>query len=943
VVKGERAARRRGSGVAEAAAREAARVQVELATAAADAMPLAELEPAAGDLTRVLPLLQQVASAVAGLLSTDLAVVWTTEPQADVLVASAWVGLADDYIRPMRVPFGAASAGRAVVERRTVLVEDVESSPDYADYREGARSHGVRAVHSVPMLTLAGQPMGVLSTYYREPVQHGERDLELVELYARQAAEIVERARLHAQARRLAALEQRRGAQLRSLADSALALSTADTLDELLRLVTEAAVEVIGCHQGVCTRLPTGWADATTYVALSEKYTAWRDYDVVPKGLGVLEHVVRENVPLRLTPEQLVAHPDWRGLRDAPNHPPLPDYLAAPLIGRDGSNLGLVQLSHKVDETPFSAEDEAILVQLAQMASAAMERLEAFERERAARREAEQAALVRGLLSDASAAFASSLEPAELHETVVSLAVPRLGDWACLHVPDEHGGVRLAAFRHHDPVQEATLAALLAGFPVTLEHPYGPGAVLRTGGHDLFPQLPDEVLQAISSTEADLAGLRTLVGGSGLSVPLTAGGRTIGALSMSRDEPYTQRELEYAADLAQRAALALDNATCFTFVRDLAATLQRSLLPREMPVSPLLTSASRYLAGAQGTQIGGDWYDLLEVDGGELVLVVGDVMGRGVQAAAIMGQLSATVRAYALEGHSPAQVLSRLDRVVQGIEGLHFTTCIVGRLDPATRTLVLASAGHLPPLLLGPYGGAEFLELDPGLPLGVGGAVFSERTVQLDPGTTVMLYTDGLVESADSSIDEGLERLRAAALAPAQSAEEVCDRVLHLLDRHGDSADDTAILALLLSHRGPTDDVPPLVLDETASPEVASSVRQAVLGMLGTPAAEPVRDVAALLVTELVANVVRHVGGDLRIRATVQSDVLRIEVCDEAGESPEVAAQAGWEQESGRGLLLVERLADRWGTDPLPTGKRVWFELSVADAPTQPLRIPPPR
>ena len=942
MVEDRHGARRRSGDAAYAAALEAARVQVELATAAADATPLAELEPSTSDLTRVQPLLQQVAAAVARLLSTDMAVVWTTDPQADVLVATAWVGLADDYVGPMRVPFGAASAGRAVVERRVVLVEDVDSSPDYVDYREGARAHGVRAVHSVPMLTVAGEPMGVLSTYYREPVQHGEHDLELVELYARQAAEIVERARLHAQARQLAGLEQRRGAQLRSLADSALALTAADTLDDLLRLVTEAAVEVIGCHQGVGSRLPTGWADASTYVALSEKYAAWRDYAVVPKGLGVLEHVVRENVPLRLTPEQLVSHPDWRGLQDAPDHPPLPDYLAAPLIGRDGSNLGLVQLSHKVDETAFSAEDEAILVQLAQMASAAMERLEAFERERSARRDAEQAALVRGLLSDASAAFASSLEPAELHETVVSLAVPRLGDWACLHVPDEHGGVRLAAVRHRDTDRQQALESFLEGFPVSLDHPFGAGAVLRTGGHDLFPELSDDVLRAVSRTEAEVAAWRGLLCGSGIVVPLTAGGRTIGALSITRDEPYTERELEYAADLAQRAALALDNATRFTFERDLAATLQRSLLPREMPVSPLLTSASRYLPGAQGTQIGGDWYDLLEVDDGQLVLVVGDVMGRGVQAAAIMGQLSATVRAYALEGHSPAQILSRLDRVVQGIEGLHFTTCVVGRLDPVTRTLVLASAGHLPPLLLGPYGGAEFLELDPGLPLGVGGAHFVERTVQLEPGATVMLYTDGLVESADSPIDEGLERLRAAALAPAQTAEEVCDRVLHLLDRHGDAPDDTAILALLLSHRGPSDDVQPLVLDEPATPEVAASVRQAVLGMLGGPAGEPVRDVAALLVTELVANVVRHVGGDLRIRATVQSDVLRIEVCDEAGASPEVAAQAGWEQESGRGMLLVERLADRWGTDPLPTGKRVWFELSLVDAPTEPLRILPP-
>jgi serine phosphatase RsbU (regulator of sigma subunit)/putative methionine-R-sulfoxide reductase with GAF domain len=801
VVEPSEAPRRR----ADDAAAEVARVQVELAAAAADATPLAELDLSSRDLTRVLPLLQQVAAAAAALLSTDMAVIWTTDPQKDVLLPTAWVGLSDDYLMPMRVPFGTASAGRAVVERRIVLVEDVTSSPDYTDYRDGALAHGIRAVHSIPMLTLAGEPMGVLSTYYREPVAHGDRDLKLVELYARQAAEIVERARLHAEARELTALERRRAVQLRALADSALELSAADTLDELLRLVTEAAREVIGCHQGVCTRLPDGWTNATTYVSLSEKYAAWRDYDIVPKGIGVLEYVVRENKPLRLTPEQLVTHPEWRALRDAPGHPPLPDYLAAPLLGRDGRNLGLVQLSDKTDETAFTAEDEAIVVQLAQMASSAVERLEALERERAARREAEEAARVRGLLSDASAAFSSSLEPEELLQTVVQLVVPRLGEWAAVHLLDEQGQVRLGAFRHRDPAQELELDRFAHRFRVRLDQPFGPGAALRTGRPDRLARITDGVLRAVADDEADLAGLRALVLDSGISVPLTARGRILGVLSMSREQPYDERDLALAVDVGWRAALALDNASQFAFERDLAATLQRSLLPGDMPASALLTSAARYLPGARGTHIGGDWYDLIEVDtdtdGGDLVLVVGDVMGRGVQAAAIMGQLSATVRAYALEGHRPAEVLSRLDRVVQGVERLHFTTCVVGRLDPVRRTLVIATAGHPPPLLLGPSGGAEYLELEPGLPLGVGEAEFVERTVQLEPGATVMLYTDGLVEARGSSIEEGMARLRESARRPVQSAEEVCDRVLRELGRDGDHDDDTAILAIQLGRQ----------------------------------------------------------------------------------------------------------------------------------------------
>jgi hypothetical protein len=238
-------------------------------------------------------------------------------------------------------------------------------------------------VLSVPMLTLAGEPMGRCRPTTAAgscPTPASSSSSSCYAPAGRRDGRAGAAARRGALARRARAP---RGEQLRQLADAALALSAAPTLDDLLRLVTEAAREVVGCHQGVGSRLPNGWADATTFVSLSERYAGWRSYDVVPKGLGVLNAVTRENRPLRPHRCQLAEHPEFRGLRDAPGHPPLPDYLAAPLVGRDGTNLGILQLSHRVDEQPFSAEDEAVLVQLAQMTSSSVERLEAYERERA--------------------------------------------------------------------------------------------------------------------------------------------------------------------------------------------------------------------------------------------------------------------------------------------------------------------------------------------------------------------------------------------------------------------------------------------------------------------------------------------------------------------------------------------------------------------------------
>lgn len=906
-----------------------ARVQVELAQQAAAATPLSELAGGAVDLSRVEPLLRRVLDAVCDLAETEMAAVWVVDPVAAELYPAAWTGLSDDYIGPLRVPFGDGSAGRAVAERRPVLVPDITDYPDYDAYRDGARAHGITSVYSIPMLTLAGEPMGTLSAYHSEATSPGPRALQLLETLAGQAGEIVERARMHADARALAELERRRAQQLRALADAAGALTAADDLEQLLRVVTDSAVSIVGCHQGVATRLRHGWVDATTYVALSETYAAWRDYDVVPKGLGVLNAVTRENRPLRLTGEQLVAHPEWRGLQDAPDHPPLPDYLAAPFVGRDGRNLGLVQLSHKTDDSPFSAEDEAIVVQLTRMASSVIERLEALAGERTARQEAERAAVVRGLLSDASAAFAESLEPAEVAEQLVALAVPRLAEIAVLHLLDDRGAPELSALRCQDPEHEHAARAVLS-VPGSLDPDaaYGVHAVLRERREQLLPEVTDEMIASIASDAESALLLRGVARRSGLVVPLIARGRMLGALSLGRDEPYGQAEVDHAVELARRAALSLDNAARYAFERELATTLQTSLLPRQLPTSTLMTSAARYLPGARGTRVGGDWYDLLEVDAGGLLVVVGDVMGRGVQAAAVMGQLRAAVRAFALEGHGPADVLRLLDRVVQTLDDLDFTTCVVGRLDPVSRRLVLASAGHLPPLLVDADGTTRYLEVDPGLPLGVGLGRFTEQEVDLPAGSAVLLYTDGLVEDPGEDVDTGLAALRDAAQGPLDSAEELCDRVLRLRGRDGGHDDDIALLALLLDAAAADgDELRPLQLDLPATPQAAGLARQALREVLGQAGRADLVDTALLLVTELVSNAARHVGGAVRLRAGLRAGVLLVEVADEEQGEPVLRGVPDDLQESGRGILLVERLADRWGSDPLPTGKRVWFEL----------------
>jgi len=912
-----------------------ARVRVEFAAPAAEATPLAELGPTTRDLTRVQPLLEQLAGAVASLLSADMAIVWTTDPSEDLLVASAWVGFPADYIAPLRVPYGTGSAGRAVLERRTVLIEDVATSSHYGAFASGALEHGVRTALSVPMLTLDGAPMGALTTYYRARFTPDDRDLEVADVYARQAAEVVERARLHAEARQLAALEQRRSAQLSALAQSALAMSAAESLDELLKLVTETAVEVIGCHQGVTSRVPGSWEAATTYAALSDTYGQYRDDLAVPRGTGLINAVIRENRPLRLTGSQLLSHPEYQVMRDAPGHPPLPDYLAAPLIGRDGGNVGLIQLSHKKDGSPFTAEDEAILVQLAQMASSTVARLEAFEGERQARREAEQAALLRGVLSDASAVFAESFDPRAIGAALVQLVVPRLATVSVLHLVDDAGNLVLDACDAADPDRLARARAFFGAEPVPSDTPYGPAAVLRTGRPQMIGVLPPEVLASVTSSDARAAELGRVLDAHTMSLPLMARGRALGVLSLSREQAYEQGDLDHALDLARRAALALDNASRYAFERDVAVTLQHSLLPRALTGREGLTAAARYLPGARGTRVGGDWYDVLEVDG-KVVLVVGDVMGRGIEAAAVMGQLRATVRAYALEGHPPAEVLTRLDRVVLMLTGLHFSTCLVAVLDPKSRVLTVACAGHLPPIVATSGGGASVLEVEPGLPLGVGGGDFVQQSVQLAPGALVLLYTDGLVETRDASLQDGIDRLVDALTEPVDSAEQACARVLETQGMDGHQDDDTAVLAVLLDPAGPDEagdgTAEPLEVVLTGQPQSAGSARSALRELLAPYQLDA--DAALLMVSELVGNAVRYAGGgEIVVRARLSDGRLRVEVVDGSAVVPPQPVPPVLDAEGGRGLLLVEALADRWGAEVDAEGKCLWFEIPALPAP----------
>ncbi len=383
-------------------------------------------------------------------------------------------------------------------------------------------------------------------------------------------------------------------------------------------------------------------------------------------------------------------------------------------------------------------------------------------------------------------------------------------------------------------------------------------------------------------------------------------------------------EQRAAEEALARAAAAAEAASREHAIAD---ALQRSLLPETDYDLEHLEVATYYRAGVEGTQVGGDWYDVIELGGGRTALVVGDVMGRGVQAAAVMGQLRAAVRAYARLDLAPADLLESLDGIVRDLGADQIVTCLYAVFDPADQTLRFANAGHLPPLVVGPGGTATVVDDAADPPLGVGLYNVSDRWLPLAPGSTVVLYTDGLVERRGEDLDDGVEALRGLVErleGPLRHAPATL-----VSGRLPDGPDDDVAVLVARVHRGAAASELTLEWDDADVP--VSAARRAVsehLRELG--AARTAIDDAVLVTSELLTNASLHAVPPLQLRVLGDDGEIRIEVHDHASYEPR-KQRPDSEDEHGRGLQIVAAIADRWGTRPTDSGKAVWCVLSATD------------
>ncbi|MFD5424347.1 SpoIIE family protein phosphatase [Streptomyces sp. NPDC127084] len=455
-----------------------------------------------------------------------------------------------------------------------------------------------------------------------------------------------------------------------------------------------------------------------------------------------------------------------------------------------------------------------------------------------------------------------------------------------------------------------------------------------------------------------------------LVVPLRIGGSPLGIVSFVRGAGpglFDRHAVALADELVGRAAVSIDNARRFTRERAAALALQRQLLPRHLPQNSAVDLAYRYLPTDDVTGVGGDWFDVIPLSGTRVGLVVGDVVGHGVHAAATMGRLRTTVRALAPLDMPPDELLTRLDDLVvqaaedrpgPALEGTEDTaptaharfagsaevdatptgsigftdsedvatgaTCLYVVYDPASRHCTMARAGHPPPAVVHPDGEVTILDLPVGPPLGLGGLPFDCYDVELPVGSLMALFTDGLVESRDRDVDEGLATLKHALTDSSGSLDDICDRVLAALLPDGTTSDDSA---LLLVRTRELDHSRVAAWDLPAEPAAVGQARESAAERLRAWGIDELVFSTELIVSELVTNAVRHAAGPLHLRL-IHDRVLVCEIADAAHTSPHLRHSAA-DDEGGRGLFIVAQLVQRWGTRYGPAGKTIWTEQAL--------------
>ena len=650
-------------------------------------------------------------------------------------------------------------------------------------------------------------------------------------------------------------------------------------------------------------------------------------------------HSVREGVLIIAADGRLLlANDEARRLLDLPEDA---EGRHVTDLGLASDIAGLLASGRTATDEVHLAEDRLLAVNLRPVGNGGQAGSVATLRDttelRAVTSRAEVARARLSLLYDAGVRIGTTLDVVRTAEELAEVAVPRFADFVTVDLQDPvlrgeepDGPVRRTAVRgirdDHPLLPVGELIRLV---------PASPGAAgPETGRTVLEPDLAASDAWRAQDPERSQRildhGIHSLI-----SVPLRARGIVLGTADFWRSEnqPFDEDDLSFAEELAARAAVCIDNARRYTREHTMAVTLQRSLLPRELPEQSAVEVAYRYLPAQAG--VGGDWFDVIPLSGARVALVVGDVVGHGLHAAATMGRLRTATHNFSALDLSPDELLGHLDELVARIDQEHTAegngaaitgaTCLYAIYDPVSGRCVVARAGHPGPALVHLDGTVTFPDIPVSPPLGLStGLPIESAELHLPAGTGLALFTDGLVESRDRDLDTGLELLREALAHRDRTPEQTCQAVIDALLPARPSDD----VALLVARTRILDPEQVAEWDVTGGPTAVAPLRSACTRRLETWGLDQAAFTTELIVSELVTNAIRYGAAPVRLRLVYDRNTLICEVSDNSSTSPHLRRAASTD-EGGRGLFLIAQFAQCWGTRYTARGKVIWAEQSL--------------
>ena len=761
--------------------------QYELTRVLAEAVTLDEAAP-------------RLLEAVCQSLDWEIGNLWRVdEPMGVLRLVRSWhrhqeEGLRDfvDVCRDITFPSGEGLPGVVWRACRPVWVSDVQRDRRVTHRAEAVARAGLHAALAFPVIR-RDEVVGVMEFFSREVREPDDELLRLTAAVGSQVGQFIDRNQA----------QEEHGFLVRASDVLASSLEYERTLDGLADLIVPRLADVCIVYIQEADRSIRRVAIRESPAAVPKVAERLPEFSMNPDAERGVSRVLRTGEPefhpsadVELMaadvadPGRLAAVLEPLGIRS---------WMAVPLTAR-GRTFGAISFISTASGRRFDADDLGLARELARRAALHVDNARLF-------REAEEANEWLGYLAEASRSLSASLNYRRTLAKLARLAVPRLADWCVVDMVEDDGSIALLAVAHADPDRVRLARRLRRRYPPDPRAATGAVNVIRTGRSELYPEITEEMLVASARNEEHLRLMRELSLRSAVIVPLAARGRVLGAITMvSADSGrrYDEEQLRYAEDLASRAAIAVDNARLYEDRASVARTLQRSLLPPDLPAVPGVELAATYRPAAAGEQIGGDFYDVFQTGQREWAVVIGDVCGKGVQAASLTGLARHTIRATAMQDVRPAETLEALNDVIKD-EGADAGFCTVAygrlRLLRSGAQLTVVCGGHPPPLAVRAKGEVASVG-SPGTLIGVLPEVESrEESIRLGPGDTVVFYTDGVTDqrSGSSMFGEGRLRrlLKGCSSLPPQ---ELIERIEGALDDFADepARDDMAIVALRL-------------------------------------------------------------------------------------------------------------------------------------------------